>query len=739
MWNNNADIIRDKEGKIAMKKNLKNLVILFWIFISSILFTLFMRPERRVFDAASARFGTNIKFLIYIVLFVFFFFIFAYLAHLAYNTEFIKKTKMSTAIYFYLLSLTLVGCFKDNVNSIIIYRLLPRVNVEVSVNERTDINIGTGDLRNALAPDNYATAEKNTDEFFIKDFRMTVVPESYITVVLNNEISKVNYSYNSNKYVYNITPEDKANAVAKIYPFADSIRKVFLSLIIYLFSAFLVMNWLLWLHTYINTREKIPQIFEKKYTKKYFLFVGIFVFCFSIALFQYVNKINLPYYMPDNAVGDQRIYWATYIFKDGRIDTDVKIAPFRGYTNFLLSSISKFIGARLFIDPVKVYLIFPTLCFAWLLSVIIPGLYTLLTKKEPRLVSVLLFALIFIFYWAEHLTLITTDFYNNVLFFAVIYYSILSYRNESILYAVIAGSTLSLMMNMHYSFGIYLIVIMIGYVICFLVRKYGNSGRKPNVKASIALINTKIKQIITKKRIAGLSLAITCFLVICAPQAMINYKSNYIGLFPHDTEDAYVGRPVSWSMWNTFLSYGMILWPRFLGDGQTYTMKTQLYNQRFEILYPAQAMDVYANSPVETAVTLIKKCFAMFDRKDHVNYGVAITWRESYGLLFSFFNYLILLTGLYILIKWKNISFSNRCLSWLIFFSSVCMNLAGHVEQRLSMTFYIILLMYFTYSFVGEIATDKNEYKEITKANGLIKFVIFGELLCFTLSMALWS
>lgn len=739
MWNNITNFINNKEGNCIMKKSLKNLFTLLWIFISSICFTIFMRPRRRVFEVAATKIGSNSKIIIYFILFLLFFCICAYIAHLAYHTDFCKKTKVSTAIYFFLLSLTLVGCFKDNVNSIIIYRLLPKVEVEVSVTEITDINIGTGNLRNRLAPDNITTAEKHNDGLFIKVFNMTVVPESYIKVGVNNEISEIDYTYKNKQFVYTVTPEDKTNAYAKIYPFADSTRKVFLSLVIYLFLAVLVMTWLLCLHIYITTRETIPRLFEIRYTKKYIFFFIIFICCFSISLFQYVNKFHLPYYMPDNAIGDQSDYWAWYIFKDGKINTDIRIVSFRGYTNYLFSSVSKVLGARLSIDPVKVYLIFPAFCFAWLLSIIIPGLYSALTKKESKLFSVIMFSGLFVYYWAEFLTLLLTDFYNNVLLFAGIFYSIQAYRKQSLFYSAIAGLTISLMINMHYSYGIYLIVIIIGYVICLFIKKSRNNKTLLDFKAFIPMLKNKIKPVISKKRIIGMSLAVTCFLLVCAPQAMINYNSNYIGLFPHDSEKAYCDRPVSWSMWNTFLAGGMILWPKFLGDGQTNTMKTQLYEQRFEWLHPTQCMDVYAESPVETAVTLIKKCFVMFDKKDHVNYGIAITWRETFGLVFSFFNYLILLTGLYTLIKWKKQSFPCQCLSWLIFFSSVCMNLVGHVEQRLSMTFYIILLMYFAYSFVGEIAVDKNEYKEMNKENGLIKFIVFGELLCFTLSMALWG
>ena len=216
---------------------------------------------------------------------------------------------------------------------------------------------------------------------------------------------------------------------------------------------------------------------------------------------------------------------------------------------------------------------------------------------------------------------------------------------------------------------------------------------------------------------------------------MVNYKNDYYGLFTHDSETAYGGHPVSWSMWNTFFTHGMILWPKFIGDNQTASMKNQLYESRSELLHPAQAMDIYAESPVETVVTLVKKTFAMFDYKSNVNYGKEITWRETKGLMFSLFNYMLLLMGLFVLVKHrKNIPSHMQIISWLIFASSVVLSLAGHVEQRGSMAFCAILYMVTTYIFGGELITDKDQYKEICD-NGFWNFIVIGEILCFTLSI----
>ena len=290
---------------------------------------------------------------------------------------------------------------------------------------------------------------------------------------------------------------------------------------------------------------------------------------------------------------------------------------------------------------------------------------------------------------------------------------------------------------MHYNFLIFILVVAIGYPICIAIKKImDKKGR--GIRQVWKVQRMGIKSGFSGKRPVCLALAIACFLMVCIPQTVMNYKSGYVGLFPHDSENAYCGHPVSWSMWNTFLSAGMLLWPRSIGDDQVDSMKTQLYEEKGEIINPAQAMDVYANSPIETAVTIAKKMFIIFDYKSNVNYGTEITWRETKGLLFSFFNYLVLLVGLYILIRKKDLPFPAKVMSWLIFVATIVLSMAGHVEQRGSMTFYVVLCMFFTFVFLGEMLEDKGSYRELCDL-GLYRFLAFGELVCFGISMTIWA
>lgn len=642
-------------------------------------------------------------------------------------------------IYLSLLSFFFVGTLKDPVNRLIVYHLLPQSEVSVLLEHEADLSLRTGDVRIPVAESNYLEEMALHNGEYLAIAHMSCVPEEYIRVPVSDGMHVVKYKLNGRDYTYEITDGDREAGFCRIYPFASSMLKLFLSILIYLLFSIVITCLLIMIHIslYVSDDDHKSAAANKLYAKPEICFFIVFSIIYAVGLYQYINQYDLPYYMPDHATGDQADYWNTYIFKDGFINFDIKISSFRGYTNYLLPSISKVIGARLNIDPVKVYLVFPALMFAWFTTRIIPEFYEIITKKKPKRISVILFFVIFSYYYKQCITSVTTDFYNNVLFFASIVYTIKAYRKNSMMYSVIAGASLSWMVNMHYSFLFFILVVAIGYPVCIAVKKIVDKKER-GIRQVWKEWWIGIRSGFSGKRPVCLALAIACFLMVCIPQTIMNYKSGYVGLFPHDSENAYCGHPVSWSMWGTFLSKGMILWPKFIGDDQVDSMKTQLYEEKDESLNPAQAMDVYANSPIETAVTIAKKMFIIFDYKSNVNYGTEITWRETKGLLFSFFNYLVLLVGLYILIRKKDLPFPAKVMSWLIFVATIVLSMAGHVEQRGSITFYVVLCMFFTFVFLGEMLEDKGSYRELCDL-GLYRFLAFGELVCFGISMTIWA
>lgn len=691
---------------------------------------------RRIYPFRNVNSVNDLRAIAHIALFVIIFFALYIWLKRGQSVKIKEIVRMQSVVYLILIAFLFVGTLKDHVNHLIVSHLLPQSEVTVSLKQESDVSIGTSDIRIPINESDYLERKALSDSEYQISVHMTKVPECYIQVDISDKLKRVDYEINGMDYTYEITDSDREAGFCRIYPFASTMSKVFLSILIYVILVIIMTCLFVLIHAVRSDMENGSAIVRKVYATPVVCFFFVFLAVYSIGMYQYINKIDLPHYMPGNLTGDQYGYWYTYIFKDGFINFDIDISSFRGYTNYFLPSVSHLMGTKFHIDPVKIYLVFPALMFAWLTAIIVPELYEIVTNKKPGVISVVLFFLIFTYYNKAYITLATTDFYNNVLFFASIVYSIKAYRKNSILYSVIAGLTLSWMINMHYNFLIYILIVTIGYPLCIMVKKI-LSRKEITIRDIWKEQRRKIRAGFSKKRAVCLILAVICFLMLCMPQAIINYKSDHIGLFPYDSEHAYAGYPVSWSMWNTFLSYGMVLWPRFIGDDQLSTMKSQLYDME-EILNPAQAMDVYANSPIETAVMVAKKMFTVFDYKSNVQYGEEITWRETKGLIFSYFNYMILLVGLYILIRDKDLSFSAKTFFWLILFATIATAMAGHVEQRVSMTFYIILCMLFTYIFCGEMFEDKEGYKELCDS-GLYRFLAFGELLCFGISMTMWA
>lgn len=290
--------------------------------------------------------------------------------------------------------------------------------------------------------------------------------------------------------------------------------------------------------------------------------------------------------MPDNATGDQGGYWATYIFKDGLLDFDylATLAAFRGYMSYLFTSMARFMGHHLRMDAVKLYLLFPTFAFSWLTTWVLPQLYQLATKRKPRLCQILLSVCMAAYFWNIYLIGALGDFYCIAMFFGFLFYLIKTVQEKKLRYAVWTGLLFGMMTNWRVAYWYELLIMLTVYIIIRLFERPKSKVWIPGYLKCIAIR--------MKTYVMHLIVAITCFLIIAAPQGIINYKAGRIGLLPYDSPHAYGGYPVTWSGWNTFLSHGMVLWPQFVGDDQLMTMKSQLYADRWQELYPQQAMDV---------------------------------------------------------------------------------------------------------------------------------------------------
>ena len=658
---------------------------------------------------------------------------------------YLENTSYQTLIWIAALAFLFCTIFKNIVNLTVTYLLLPAETVTVTLDTYTEMDIRTDDQTVALLNSHgwnidYKSAFLGTESdenSFSRNFRIIKSPTYYIYVALNNDISNIKCTLQNGKVTvtHEVTEEDRAAGYFKAFPFADSYLKLTLQFMLYGILFTVLFTIFYFIHLLLQRRSLFPsKYWEYECRHKKILFFSVWGILFLLSVFQYKNNIALPHYIPDNALGDQGGYWSVNLLNSyGILDFDKckHIPTYYGIAGYLLPSYAKFLGMHLGIDAVIIYLLFPSFTFSWLTTNILPQLYTILTGKKAKLCQILTSLLLFSFFWEGYLTLVVGDFYCATLFFSSIVYFLKMLQEHKLKYGVFAGFLFAYTVNWRISYlyetviaaAIFLLILAVRKIICR--QKMFNNLKKKNKREILHEI----------------CIPLIVFVSCSIPQGLLNYSRGHIGLFPYDSPTAYAGYPLMWSWWNTFLARGggMVLWPKFIGDDQTSTLAAQLYGDDIrQLLHPVQAIDVYANNPIETIITIIKKFFTGMDIKTNIQYPDNILWRNTTGIAFSILNYFVLAISIYTFLKWKNIHGKEKMLLWLILIGTIAPTAQAHAEWRWFLPAYVILYYIFSYHFTGEVIAEKGEYQSFCQEN-FFRFLVAAELFSFLLSYTLWA
>ena len=660
-----------------------------------------------------------------------------------------KNSVFNERIFLLLLSIIVAGIFKDYVNSFVTCILLPETQVKVMLPAKVEVEVKTDDVTQEAREREFGfwnrevTWSGNESEGFVASCNFVKTPTEYVYIPYFEGLKEVLYSIDGNNFIsHTVTEAEIVVGGVKIYPFGTSLLKVVIQLVIYALLIFLLFLLFLWLHTLLKKDALHSRFLALEYKKDKVWLIGIWVLLYIVAVIEYKFNIGLPHYIPDNAIGDQAFYWNNYIFWNGWIDFDycaTHLASFRGYTTCLFSSISRMIGNHTGLDPVMIYLLFPTFFFSWLATVIMPRLYVFATKKSVRICSVIAFTIITAFYWNSYLTLVNMDYYSVTLFFASIAYFVIAIKENKKWAAVFTGLFLGIMTNLRVQYFYAVLIIGVGSGIVYFYKNLCKRDvSSKNIKdIFIGAFQKIIRQVVLRR--GYFVLILLGFLLVSFPQGIINYKqTKHIGLIPYDYDQAYSGYSISHFQFNCFLSKGMILYPRFIDDAQLATMKTQLYADRGQELEIPQCLDVYANSPIETVICFIKKLITVLDIKTNIQYQDTIDWRGTSGLAFSFVNYLILAIGLYVFFCYKKISEIEKIISALILIGSLPAVLVGQCEWRYAFPLYMLLYFAFSFHYVGEIIGNSDNYRNFCGWK-FLRFVVLAELIGFTVSLTIWA
>jgi len=163
-----------------------------------------------------------------------------------------------------------------------------------------------------------------------------------------------------------------------------------------------------------------------------------------------------------------------------------------------------------------------------------------------------------------------------------------------------------------------------------------------------------------KKEILKIKLEYICFFLIgiflaSIPQIIINYYTQrHIGIFPYANGRYINGITIEENLINLALNDCFICWPYPRSD---ITAKQILMNadNGESYLSVIQALSAYIKNPLDSLIIMIKKMILSLNIKLSEVYPDFDYSKNTNFYLFSFFNYTIVSTGLYLALSQKKI------------------------------------------------------------------------------------
>lgn len=634
-----------------------------------------------------------------------------------------KKLKQQEIFYILLFSILITCLFKDGVNALTML-FIPEKNVIVTAKENDCITILQEDSPNGLFSkcreaasdsswtyfegvkgESWTSLSSNMEGAFFS-FSAKSVPNTYISFLVNGNGGKASIEVSGGVcQEIDTYSEEPRGQIKRVYPFENSYIKLGLQFFIYSILFCAVAAGMLALNHLLKTKGLCVSGFFIRTVRIYDIF-WIWILLYSIAIFHY-KIIGIPNYLQ---IGDENFYWNTLLLQNGKLEITYLASLFspRGYWCYLFQTIARYTGTFLHMDPVLIWLLFPSSFISWFAVIILPVFLKVIGKREARIIEMASFLLIFLISWFWLLTSVTSDLFGVVTLFASILYMLRYCQERRVRFAVFAGinGAVSCSFRVAYVYGIFAFLILSIYLI------------------------SKIKGA-WKGFLAGIGV----FIFMCTLQFVINAERGHLGFLPYDHGQAWYGRPViTWSA-DYALTTGNIAYPILATDDQMNTMKQALYHTDSP-LNMTQLLDVFADSPIESIMLIFKKLIIGFDIKTNVAYPDTVNWRGSLGMAFSFFNYWVLLSGFYMMFSKENITFMEKGVAIILFLSIVLPETFMKIEWRYVITGYIILYYMFSYHFIGEIILNKEKYKKLAEGNTYFPFIVFSVLILFSFSFS---
>lgn len=361
--------------------------------------------------------------------------------------------------------------------------------------------------------------------------------------------------------------------------------------------------------------------------------------------------------------GDSQGYWdnAPSFIRDGvfalsHVDT---LYSFRGYLMSLLAFLPQWLGGRLGLEAVLVYVLFLALLYSLFFILVVPKLIRWLTGREARPYQVLAVFALTGFFWLGWFTWLLTDLLSlgALLSGLVLLVDGIGKRRWAALFA--SGIFMGIAINLRANYELDLAILLL-VALQLLYRERQASG------ASLAVLAPRFLSIA--------SLVAAGMILVSLPQAQLNWqKYHKASLFPFSAENWFES---NLETHDTVLEYGLAIgrlktqiwpypYPNLIGISTLYRyfgldpVALQDFQVAGEMLHQQGGMnvplylDLARRYPLEFTVDTFLKVFTGLNNQSFEPYPV--NWRAGLPVaLFSFFNYSVLFLAF--MVFWQHLS-----------------------------------------------------------------------------------
>lgn len=645
----------------------------------------------------------------------------------------------------FLFAVMITCLFKDGVNSLI-EKLLPESQVTITTeNKKHSAGKGTrvqllfdgkdGDLfescQKSVKKKDWVYVEGVYGESWTSltcdsagstfSFRAKRVPNAYIqfSIIRAGGAVSVETSKETQLIDTSCAGNEQEAGVIRVYPFRDSHLKLFLQFLIYFVLFIVVLILLVSVNLILkNNKIHVPKFLRREVRISDIFWVWLLLYLISIISYK---VIGIPNYLQ---IGDEYSYWNSPLLHNGEINLKYLASAFsfRGYWCYVFPAVSRGIGSILHVDCILVYLLFPSFFISVLSTFILPNLKKILCNKSAMVLEPVCFLLVFLYSWFYCLTSVLMDLFGLVTLFACILCLLFFNKKGKFVYASIAG----VMGAISCSFRLANIYVIYGFVIVLIAGKLIRKVKKWNGKFSF-----------DKHFGMGIVIGVVSFLLIMTPQFIINSERGHFGFLPYDGDEALDGRSLIATSADVSLTTGSVANPMYVSDDQMLTMKPRLYDTNTPLTM-TQEFDVFAESPLESFMYISKKILIGFDRKTNVAYPYTTPdWRSGCGMIFSFVNYFVLFSGMYILIFTSKVTKNEKKIAILLFLTNVLPQTLTHMEWRYIIATYTMIYYVFAFHYMSEAVLDTKEYKELVEKDHYLPFMIIMVFFMFCASFSL--